>query len=88
MREVAVDHFITLLIENDLNHDIDRLHFQQGGAHSHYIAPVRDFLDNRFPGLWFGDGEAQIGLSGHLTYRLWIFALGSPTSYKIFAKGL
>lgn len=50
----AIDPFITQIIEDDQNHNADRLHFQQDGAPPHYVAPVREFLDNRFPGQWIG----------------------------------
>lgn len=54
MLEDTIDPLITQIIEDDQNHTADRLHFQQDGAPPHYVAPVRQFLDDRFPGRWIG----------------------------------
>ena len=34
--------------------DIHKLHFQQDGAPPHYATKVREWLDEHFPGRWFG----------------------------------
>jgi hypothetical protein len=30
------------------------IHFQQDGAHPHYLEEVREYLNTRFPGRWIG----------------------------------
>lgn len=45
-----IDSFITQIREHDQNHNVDRLHFQQDRAPTHYVAPVSKFMDNRFSG--------------------------------------
>jgi hypothetical protein len=31
-----------------------RIHFQEDGAHPHYLGEVREYLSSRFPGRWTG----------------------------------
>lgn len=52
--ETTVDPHITELLENDENLLENELVFQQDGAPPHYVVPVREFLNNRFPGRWIG----------------------------------
>lgn len=48
--EDLIDLFITEIIENDQNHNVDRFHFQQDEAFLHHVAAVREFLNNQFLG--------------------------------------
>jgi ribosomal protein S13 len=52
--ETLVDPFITQVIEEDENFVENQLVFQQDGAPPHCVAPVREFLNNRFPNRWMG----------------------------------
>lgn len=46
----AMGPLLTGIIEGDQNHKVNRLHFQQYGAPSHYDAAVKEVFKNRFPG--------------------------------------
>lgn len=52
--DTTVDPTITELLENDENLFENQLIFQQDGAPPHYSLPVREYLNNRFPGRWIG----------------------------------
>lgn len=45
---------INRAIEEDMNLFENEIVFQQDGAPPHYAAPVRQFLDDHFPGRWIG----------------------------------
>lgn len=52
--EDTIDPMLTDIIENDQNYLEDQLIFQQDGAPAHYALPVRQYLDQHFPGHWIG----------------------------------
>lgn len=55
-----IDPLITESIENQIDQggnlliDEENLFFQQDGAPPHYAMPVRNWLNERFPGKWIG----------------------------------
>lgn len=63
--ENVINPLITQSLENQTNEDgnvmleEDNLHFQQDGAPPHYALPVRQWLDETFPGQWIGRRGAQ-----------------------------
>lgn len=60
MLENAINPLITEAVENqrdadgNLQLDEEQLYFQQDGAPPHYVLPVRQWLQNTFPGRWIG----------------------------------
>ena len=60
MLETVIEPLIIEALENQrgadgnpyLNENL--LHFQQDGAPAHYVLPVRQWLDNRYPNQWIG----------------------------------
>lgn len=52
--DTTIDPRITELLENDENLLENELVFQQDGAPPHYALPVREYLNDRFPGRWIG----------------------------------
>lgn len=60
MLDTTIQPLIVEEIENQLDIDGNRnlnenlIHFQQDGAPPHYVLPVRQFLNDAFPGQWIG----------------------------------
>lgn len=52
--DTTVNFRITELLENDDGLLEGQLTFQQDGAPPHFVAPVRQFLDDNFTGRWIG----------------------------------
>lgn len=51
-----LEGFLTEWLDNLPLARRQRLWFQQDGASAHFARPVRDWLDNEFPGQWIGRG--------------------------------
>jgi hypothetical protein len=45
---------VFLIPQLDENDQEGRIHFQQHGAHPHYLEEVREYLNTRFPSRWIG----------------------------------
>ena len=58
--EEEIDPLITISVENQIDAAGNRIlqedlvHFQQDGAPPHFFLPVRQWLNDRFPGRWIG----------------------------------